>query len=353
MGPLEPEVNAIPAEPPILRPIRPIKIEDSISSLLDINDAEKVKPEDKSKQGSSVIDINNIGTQTTFGSRLLTDPAHIDNFNAWDHVEWDEAHLANATERIAFHSANPVPKEDQAKYGDAQASHHWDEFYARHEEGFFKDRKWINLEFPELIACTEADAGCKVIADIGCAVGNTVYPLLRVNRNSKLTIHALDFSPTALGVLKSNPEYDPTIVKAGVWDMAEPTGPPSTIPHESVDIVVIIFAFSALSPNQWSTALRNLRMLLKPGGLLLMRDYGRYDLTQIRFKANRLLQDSFYIRGDGTRVYYFTNEELSNLFHAESGWKLEQNAIDKRLLVNRKEGKRMYRAWVQVKARRT
>lgn len=329
-----------------------------------------------------------------FGARLLTNPSDIWSHNAWDHVTPPPSHYAQVAETLARQAETKLTLEEAEPYHTSPAEY-WDTFYSCHENRFFKDRKWLHLEFPELVEATIPNAGDKTVLEVGCGAGNTVFPLMEINQNKKLRIHACDYSSEAVNVVRSQPLYkDPpggAYALSTVWDLSSPTELPEGLGEASVDIIVLIFVFSALHPREWEQAVKNIKTLLKPEGIVLFRDYGRYDLPQLRFKKRRMLQDNFYLRGDGTRVYFFEPEELFGIFKAqpqdtttttvadEKGVEVNkveekveekvdtspenpggeeekeydfatlQMAIDRRCIVNRKEQSIMYRNWLQAK----
>ncbi|XP_032443498.1 tRNA N(3)-cytidine methyltransferase METTL2 [Xiphophorus hellerii] len=322
-----------------------------------------------------------------FGTRFLTDPRQVFQHNAWDNVEWTDEQEEAAKKKVSENN-QPLPLEKQEEY-NSRASEYWNEFYTIHENRFFKDRHWLFTEFPELAPqrnpnhesqpnnsgvdsshqdgfeqkqCRDFAAlsgdNCDFpgssatyrILEVGCGVGNTVFPILKTNNDPGLFVYCCDFSSTAVELVKTNPEYDLNRCFAFVHDLSnvEASFP---IPDGSLDVIVLIFVLSALHPDQMRASISRLASLLKPGGVMLLRDYGRYDMAQLRFKKGRCLSENFYVRGDGTRVYFFTQDELHELF-AEAGLEKVQNLVDRRLQVNRGKQLTMYRVWIQCKYRK-
>ncbi|KAK4688851.1 hypothetical protein P7C73_g1250, partial [Tremellales sp. Uapishka_1] len=328
---------------------------------------------------------------STFGARLLKEDDDVFDHNAWDHAELPDDFKERAEEIMERHRASPVSAELREGYNAKPASY-WNKFYASHKDQFFKDRAWLRLEYPELIACSEADVGPKTVLEVGCGAGNTVFPVLNHNENPELVIYATDYSSKAVDVVKSNPMYPKPphgrgILHASVWDITSKPDPSSSTTYSlpegltpnSVDVITVIYVLSALHPEEWKQAIHNLWTVrppfllpsqcrntclplliqaLKPNGHLLIRDYGRHDLAQLRIKKDRLLQENLYIRGDGTRVYFFEKHELETMLvenddtTGKSMFVVDQLGEDRRLLVNRKKRITMFRIWLQVKARK-
>ena len=173
-----------------------------------------------------------------------------------------------------------------------------------------------------------------------------------------MRIHACDYSAKAVDVIRAQEAYvqqtEPRVLQADVWDAAGDVLPPGLEPG-SVDVIAMIFIFSALAPSQWRKAVDNAFTLLKPGGEILFRDYGRGDLAQVRFKKGRYLEENFYVRGDGTRVYFFELDELREIWSGQlsneqekyPAFEIVDLAVDRRMLVNRQRKLKMYRCWMQ------
>jgi tRNAThr (cytosine32-N3)-methyltransferase len=67
------------------------------------------------------------------------------------------------------------------------------------------------------------------------------------------------------------------------------------------------------------------------------------------------MEDNFYVRGDGTRVYFFDKDELENIWNGKSSqpndakhpFDILDLDVDRRLIVNRQRRIKMYRCWIQ------
>lgn len=334
-----------------------------------------------------------------FGSRYLQENDNVFEFNAWDHVLPDASYYEYAETQYNAQRAAPVSDFDKKRFND-QPEKWWNKFYSNNTSNFFKDRKWLHQEFPILTELTKADAPPAVVLEVGAGAGNTAFPILRANENPHLMVHACDFSSKAVELMRHNDLYDPAHIQASVWDISS-GDLPEGLGEGSVDVVLLVFIFSALSPRQWDAAVKNVWRVLKPGGEVCFRDYGKGDLTQVRFKKGRLLEDNFYIRGDGTRVYFFEEEELRRIWggietkgsRADYGSELNNDVpkikeataadnndrirteiecsqdhqgkesgtpnheialfemtslgVDRRMLVNRQKQLKMYRCWMQ------
>ncbi|KAM9403969.1 tRNA N(3)-cytidine methyltransferase METTL6 [Salvelinus alpinus] len=231
---------------------------------------------------------------------------------------------------------------------EKEAQKNWDLFYKRNTTNFFKDRHWTTREFEELKVCLEFEAQKLVLLEAGCGVGNCIFPLLEEDLN--IFVYACDFSPRAVEFVKQHSLYCAERCSAFQCDLTK-DDLRGNIPVGCVDVATLIFVLSAIHPDKMQQALDNIYRVLKPGGIILFRDYGLYDHAMMRFKAGNKLGENFYVRQDGTRSYFFSKELLADLFRG-AGFESVTNEYVLRETVNKKEGLCVPRVFLQSKFRR-
>ncbi|XP_069354151.1 tRNA N(3)-methylcytidine methyltransferase METTL6 isoform X3 [Maniola hyperantus] len=246
-------------------------------------------------------------------------------------------------QRLELQNSRMIP-EGKASKLEREARRHWDLFYKRNETKFFRDRHWTTREFQELINFDSDEQ--IVFLELGCGVGNMIFPLVEEGFTN-FYFYACDFSPRAVEFVKANKLFDGSRMKAFCADLTS-DDLFENIVEGTVDIASLIFVLSAITPNAWAQVAKIAYRALKPGGMLLLRDYGRYDMAQLRFKPGHKIADNFYMRQDGTRSYYFTEEELASLF-STAGFEILMNTYVQRRTVNFKEGIDVPRIFVQGK----
>lgn len=206
------------------------------------------------------------------------------------------------------------------------------------------EKDWGKYFGDNIDSCYASSPG-KVVLEVGCGAGNTIFPLVASYPN--MFVYACDFSSQAIELVKSRADYNHNRVNAFVCDV-ENEDLCGTVKPNSVDVVTLIFMLSAVSPEKMPTILHNIKKVLKPKGYILVRDYAVGDYAQEELhKRNQMISDNFYVRGDGTYAFYFSEEYLSSIF-ARAGFNTAESDTYSREIHNRSHNITMHRRWIRA-----
>lgn len=225
-----------------------------------------------------------------------------------------------------------VPPFWQEKY-KREAGKNWDKFYKRNQNKFFKDRHWLQREFPDLAALSES----QTLLEVGCGVGNLVFPVFAA---TGCRVVAADFANTAIYILQQDERFDKDKMNAKVHDFTQ-----VPLDDVQVDIATMIFVLSAVPPEKHVSFLQNVR---RSSPVILFRDYAVEDAAQKRFSEDNKLSDVLFVRQDGTLAYYFDIDYMRSIA-GQAGYELTSAQYVASETVNVKEGLCVARRFLQCK----
>lgn len=174
------------------------------------------------------------------------------------------------------------------------------------------------------------------------------------NSTIQWSVHGLDLSRVAIEWLRQDERFvraaTTNRAHAYVCDISAADFPQEC--QQVGDVTTLIFCLSAIAPGERMVqAVKNVASTLKLAkGVLVFRDYGRFDEAQMKLGTSRNKQlddDNFYRKHDGTKCYYFTLDDVRDLFEKEAGLTVLELKYLRRIYRNRSTNTVRRRVWVQ------
>ena len=263
-------------------------------------------------------------------------------FHGSSDFRWED--LAAQVEALVRPPADFEAQNSAVESLTADQIERWQLHFLRHADAptpFFKERRSLLQEFPRL--CSKP----LHVLEVGCGNGSAALAVLRGNWFAR--VHATDPSPAAVEQTRA------ALAEAGLrWRLSSEVQPTPTVPctegHGPFDVVMILFTLSAIPGEDDVALLSEAAARLRPGGAVLVRDYGLYDMRQRKdAQKARLLRASppEYLRPGGMHRRYYSLERIDEMA-AAAGLVVEESRYLCVRLRNEKRNLNMDRVYVHA-----
>ena len=172
--------------------------------------------------------------------------------------------------------------------------------------------------------------------------------------NALARVHATDPAPSAVEQARCAAEAAGFAHRMSAEVQPTPTEP-STATYGPFDLAMILFTLSAIPGDTDGRLLASTTARLRPGGAVLVRDYGLYDMKHLHdARASKPLEGQHapsYLRPGGMCRRYYSTEAISALA-AAAGLQVEESRYLCVRLRNVKRNLTMDRVYVHAVLRK-